>query len=48
VLTPIANLHALVANVIPSFIIVHVYLLTVGHGFRAHLRPMIRGLMTST
>lgn len=43
VLTLVANLHVLVAYVILSFIIVHVYLLTVGHGFRAHLRPMIRG-----
>lgn len=39
----IANLHLLAAYVIGAFVIVHVYLLTVGHGFRAHVRPMITG-----
>ena len=29
--------------VIAAFVIVHVYLLTVGHGFRAHVKPMITG-----
>lgn len=39
----IANLHLLAAYVIAAFVIVHVYLLTVGHGFRAHVKPMITG-----
>lgn len=39
----VANLHLFVAYAILSFVILHVYLLTVGHGFRAHLRPMITG-----
>ncbi|WP_095589633.1 cytochrome b/b6 domain-containing protein [Actibacterium ureilyticum] len=43
VLTVVANLHLLAAYVIAAFIIVHVYLLTVGHGFRAHVRPMVTG-----
>ncbi len=39
----IANLHLLAAYVILAFIIIHLYLLTVGHGFLAHVRPMITG-----
>jgi thiosulfate reductase cytochrome b subunit len=39
----IANLHLAAAYVIAAFVIVHIYLLTVGHGFRAHVRPMITG-----
>ncbi|MDQ2092754.1 cytochrome b/b6 domain-containing protein [Rhodalgimonas zhirmunskyi] len=39
----VANLHLLSAYVIAAFVIVHVYLLTVGHGFRAHVRPMVTG-----
>ncbi len=39
----VANLHLLAAYVIAAFVIVHVYLLTVGHGFRAHVRPMVTG-----
>jgi thiosulfate reductase cytochrome b subunit len=39
----IANLHLLAAYVIAAFVIVHVYLLTVGHGFRSHVAPMITG-----
>lgn len=42
-ITIVANLHLLTAYVILAFVIVHVYLLTIGHGFRAHLRPMITG-----
>ncbi|MDF1801292.1 cytochrome b/b6 domain-containing protein [Thalassovita sp.] len=42
-ITIIANLHLLAAYVIAAFVIVHVYLLTVGHGFRSHVRPMITG-----
>ena len=43
VLTVVANLHLLAAYVIAAFVVTHVYLLTVGHGFRAHLKPMITG-----
>ena len=39
----VANLHVLAAFAIASFVIIHVYLLTVGHGFREHVRPMITG-----
>lgn len=39
----IANLHLLTAYVIMAFIIVHVYLLTIGHGFIAHVKPMVTG-----
>lgn len=39
----VANLHLLAAYVIAVFVIVHVYLLTVGHGFFAHVKPMITG-----
>lgn len=39
----IANIHLLAAYVVAAFVIVHVYLLTVGHGFRSHVRPMITG-----
>ncbi|MGH1356563.1 MAG: cytochrome b/b6 domain-containing protein [Thalassovita sp.] len=42
-ITIIANLHLLAAYVIAAFVIVHVYLLTVGHGFRSHVRPMVTG-----
>ncbi len=42
-ITIIANLHLLAAYVIAAFVIVHVYLLTVGHGFRSHVQPMITG-----
>ena len=42
-ITVIANLHLLSAYVIAAFVIVHVYLLTVGHGFREHVRPMVTG-----
>ncbi|MDF1871158.1 cytochrome b/b6 domain-containing protein [Vannielia sp.] len=42
-LSVVANLHLLAAYVIAAFIIVHVYLLTVGHGFRSHVRPMVTG-----
>ena len=42
-ITIIANLHLFAAYVIGAFIIVHIYLLTVGHGFRSHVKPMITG-----
>lgn len=43
IITVVANLHLLTGYVVAAFVIVHVYLLTVGHGFRAHVRPMITG-----
>lgn len=39
----IANFHVLAAFAIASFVVVHVYLLTIGHGFRQHVRPMVSG-----
>ncbi|MDX2485413.1 MAG: cytochrome b/b6 domain-containing protein [Pseudodonghicola sp.] len=38
-----ANLHLLSAYAIAAFVLAHVYLLTVGGSFRAHVRPMITG-----
>lgn len=42
----IANIHILAAFAIASFVVVHVYLLTIGHGFREHVRPMVTGFET--
>jgi thiosulfate reductase cytochrome b subunit len=42
----VANLHILVAYAIAAFVVAHVYLLTVGHSFREHVRPMITGFDT--
>lgn len=42
-LSVVANLHVLVAFAIAAFVVAHVYLLTIGHGFREHVRPMITG-----
>lgn len=39
----IANIHLLAGYVVATFVILHVYLLTVGHGFRHHVKPMISG-----
>jgi len=39
----IAVIHTLVAFAIAAFIIIHVYLLTTGHSFAAHVKPMISG-----
>jgi len=39
----VANLHLLAAYIVTAFIIIHLYLLTIGHGFRAHVKPMISG-----
>lgn len=39
----VANIHLLAAFAIAAFIIVHVYLLTIGHSFVAHVKPMITG-----
>lgn len=43
VLMIVANLHLLTAYVIAAFVILHVYLLTVGEGFRHHVKPMVTG-----
>ncbi|PTV96898.1 thiosulfate reductase cytochrome b subunit [Rhodobacter aestuarii] len=42
-LTIIANLHVLAAFAIGSFVVAHLYLLTIGHGFKRHVQPMITG-----
>lgn len=42
-LTIVANLHVLGAFAIASFLVVHVYLLTIGHSLREHVRPMVTG-----
>ncbi len=42
-LSIVRNLHLLTAYVILAFVIVHVYLLTTGHGFKAHVQPMVTG-----
>ncbi len=39
----IANLHLLFAYVVMAFVIAHVYMLTIGHGFKSHVKPMITG-----
>ncbi len=42
-LTVVANLHVLAAFAIASFVVAHIYLLTIGHGFRRHIQPMLTG-----
>ena len=42
-LSLVANIHVLAALAIAAFVIVHIYLLTVGESFLAHLRPMLSG-----
>lgn len=42
----VADLHVLTAFAIAAFIVVHVYLLTVGGSFTAHVRPMLTGFDT--
>ncbi|MBT0782083.1 cytochrome b/b6 domain-containing protein [Paracoccus sp. pheM1] len=42
----VANIHILTAFAIGSFVVAHVYLLTVGHGFREHVKPMLTGFET--
>jgi thiosulfate reductase cytochrome b subunit len=39
----VSNIHLLAAYAIAAFVIAHVYLLTVGHSFREHVRPMVTG-----
>lgn len=43
VLEAIASVHALTAFAIAAFVIAHVYLLTTGHSFWEHVRPMVTG-----
>lgn len=42
-LSLIANVHLFGAFAFVAFIIVHVYMLTIGHGFRRHVKPMLSG-----
>lgn len=42
-LTIVANIHVLAGFAIAAFVVAHIYLLTIGHGFRSHVRPMITG-----
>lgn len=37
------NLHLLVAYVLLAFVLLHVYLLTIGGSFGAHVKPMLNG-----
>lgn len=39
----ISAIHTLAAFAIAAFVMIHTYLLTVGHGFKHHVRPMITG-----
>lgn len=39
----VAGLHVVAAYLILAFVIVHLYLLTTGHSFVAHVKPMITG-----
>lgn len=42
-LNVVVNIHVLAAFAMMAFVIVHLYLLTAGHSFWAHLKPMITG-----
>lgn len=42
-MTIVANLHILAGFAIFTFVIIHIYLLTIGHGFLRHVRPMVTG-----
>ncbi len=39
----VALIHTFFAFLMAAFIVIHVYLITTGHGFLAHLMPMISG-----
>jgi thiosulfate reductase cytochrome b subunit len=39
----VANLHLAVAWIVAGFVILHIYLLTIGHSFREGVRPMLTG-----
>lgn len=41
-----ANVHLAVAYIVAGFVILHVYLLTIGHSFREGVRPMVLGTET--
>ena len=42
-LETIADMHTIAAIAILAFVIAHVYLLTTGHSFIAHVKPMVTG-----
>jgi thiosulfate reductase cytochrome b subunit len=42
-LNVIAVIHTAAAFLILAFVLIHVYMLTIGHSFRDHLMPMING-----
>ena len=42
-LSLVANVHVLAAFAIAAFVVIHIYLLTMGHGFREHVQPMVTG-----
>jgi thiosulfate reductase cytochrome b subunit len=42
-LEPIVSIHVGAAYAILAFVIVHVYLLTTGHSFVGHVKPMVTG-----
>ena len=42
-LTAVAAVHVLAAYAIAAFVVIHVYMLTLGGSFLGHLRPMIDG-----
>ena len=42
-LSIVAGIHVISAFVIAAFVVAHVYLLTAGHSFREHVKPMISG-----
>ena len=39
----VAAIHVLAAFAILAFVIIHVYLLTIGHSFTHHVKPMLNG-----
>ncbi len=42
-LTWVALVHTAAAFAMAVFIILHIYLLTTGHSFREHVKPMVTG-----
>jgi thiosulfate reductase cytochrome b subunit len=42
-LNGVAVVHTAAAFMILAFVLIHVYMLTIGHSFREHLMPMING-----
>ena len=39
----VALIHTAAAFIMVAFIIIHIYLLTTGHSFVAHVKPMLTG-----